>query len=76
MDNGGDFPWECYSGWSVKLITKFHPVPTLRMVELYLHSPICGHGRDVSRAVAGSNTSTVALRDLEDDEKGTQCLGE
>jgi hypothetical protein len=27
------------------------------------------------RVVAGSNTSTVALRVVEDDERGTQCLG-
>jgi hypothetical protein len=28
-----------------------------------------------SRVEEGSNTSTVALRVVEDDEKGTQCLG-
>jgi hypothetical protein len=28
-----------------------------------------------TRAEAGSNTSTVALRDVGSDEKGTQCRG-
>jgi hypothetical protein len=28
-----------------------------------------------SHVEAGSNTSTVALRDVGGDEKGTQCLG-
>jgi hypothetical protein len=30
----------------------------------------------ISRMEAGSITSTVALRDAEGDEKGTQCLGD
>jgi hypothetical protein len=29
----------------------------------------------ISLVEAGSNNSTVALRIVEDDEKGTQCLG-
>jgi hypothetical protein len=28
----------------VKLTTQLHPVPKSRMLELYLHSPICLHG--------------------------------
>jgi hypothetical protein len=31
------------SGMGVKLITHFNLVPTSRVVELYLHSPICLH---------------------------------
>jgi hypothetical protein len=38
----GLFPgW--YSGWGVKLATHLHLVPRSRIVELYLHSPICLH---------------------------------
>jgi hypothetical protein len=32
-------------------------------------------GDGVSRVEVGSNVSTVALRVVGDDEKGTQCLG-
>jgi hypothetical protein len=37
------FPRE-YSGRSVKLSTYLQLVPRSRIVELYLHSPICLHG--------------------------------
>jgi hypothetical protein len=30
--------------WGMKLTTHLHLVPRSRMVELYLHSPICLHG--------------------------------
>jgi hypothetical protein len=43
MGIGGDFP-RGYSGQDPKLTTHFHLVPRSRMVELYLHSPICLHG--------------------------------
>jgi hypothetical protein len=33
-----------YSGRSVKLTAQLHPVPRLRMVELYLRFPIRPHG--------------------------------
>jgi hypothetical protein len=46
MATGGSFPGGGgeYSGGSVKLTTHLHLVPRSRMVELYLHSPICLHG--------------------------------
>jgi hypothetical protein len=37
------FPWG-HSGRGVKLIAILYLVPRSRMVELYLHSPICLHG--------------------------------
>jgi hypothetical protein len=39
--------WGSFLGWSdrgVKVTTHFHPVPTFRMMAIYLHSPICLHG--------------------------------
>jgi hypothetical protein len=33
-----------FSNWNVKLTTLHHPVLRLRMVELYLHSPLCHNG--------------------------------
>jgi hypothetical protein len=35
----------------------------------------CGASGEETRVEAGSNTFTVALRVVEGDEKGTQCLG-
>jgi hypothetical protein len=44
LSNGyrGLFPW-AYSGRGVKLTTQLHLVPRSRIVEPYLHSPICLH---------------------------------
>jgi hypothetical protein len=35
---------EALSGPGVKLISRLYLVPSSRMMELYLHSPICLHG--------------------------------
>jgi hypothetical protein len=40
------FPWVNYRG--VTLTTHLHLVPTLRLLELYLHSPIRNHGDNVT----------------------------
>jgi hypothetical protein len=42
MGTGGSFP-RGKGGMDVKLITHLHLVLRARMVELYLHSPICLH---------------------------------
>jgi hypothetical protein len=39
----GLFPWK-WSGQCMKLTNHLHSLPTSRMVEIHLHSPICLHG--------------------------------
>jgi hypothetical protein len=41
MGIGGDFPGGKATGAGVKLTTHRHLVPRSRIVEIYLHSPIC-----------------------------------
>jgi hypothetical protein len=43
MGAGDDLP-RGKNSWSTKPTTHFRPMPKSKMVELYLHSPICFHG--------------------------------
>jgi hypothetical protein len=61
--SSGDAP--CHD---IKLYTESYPFK-LR------HPQAVTYYQVSSRVEAGSNTSTVALRDVGGDEKGTQCLG-
>jgi hypothetical protein len=46
-----------------------------RNITLTLTLTLTPVSQSVPRVEAGSNTSTVALRVVRGDEKGTQCLG-
>jgi hypothetical protein len=54
MCTGGSFPRR-QSGRGVKLTTHLYLVPRSRMLELYLHSPICLHGIVLNWLSAGTN---------------------
>lgn len=48
-------------GWGVKLTTQLYLVSRSKMIELYLHSPICSHGLVFNYLHAGSTLSEILV---------------